>query len=100
MAARAARLWQHVAEQQRPEHAYKGVDSMFGHAYCISHVKEGETNEKGKSVHVDLARTFGFAKAHGYKGYFSMEFDSRGDPYACTKRLIEKPVRSPSSLSL
>src|SRR6266566_4696636 len=76
-----------------PEHAYKGVDSMFGHAYCISHVKEGETNEKGKSVHVDLARTFGFAKAHGYKGYFSMEFDSPGDPYAGTKELIEKTVR-------
>jgi len=76
-----------------PEHAYKGVDSMFGHAYCISHVKEGETDDKGKSVHVDLARTFGFAKAHGYKGYFSMEFDSPGDPYAGTKELIEKTVR-------
>jgi sugar phosphate isomerase/epimerase len=76
-----------------PEHAYKGVDSMFGHAYCISHVKEGETDDKGKSVHVDLARTFGFAKAHGYKGYFSMEFDSPGDPYAGTKELIDKTVR-------
>jgi sugar phosphate isomerase/epimerase len=76
-----------------PEHAYKGVDSMFGHAYCISHVKEGENDDKGKSVHVDLARTFGFVKAHGYKGYFSMEFDSPGDPYAGTKDLIEKTVR-------
>ena len=75
------------------ERAYKGVDSMFGHAYCISHVKEGETNEKDKSVHVDLARTFGFAKAHGYKGYFSMEFDSPGDPYSGTKELIDKTVR-------
>jgi len=76
-----------------PERAYKGVDSMFRHAYCISHVKAGETNEIGKSVQVDLARTFGFAKAHGYKGYFSMEFDSPGDPYAGTKELIDKTVR-------
>ena len=56
-------------------------------------MKEGETNEKDKSVHVDLARTFGFAKAHGYKGYFSMEFDSPGDPYSGTKELIDKTVR-------
>jgi sugar phosphate isomerase/epimerase len=76
-----------------PERAYRGVDSMFGHAYCISHVKAGETSEKGKSVHVDLARTFGFAKTHGYKGYFSMEFDSPGDPYSGTKDLIEKTIR-------
>ena len=41
----------------------------------------------------DLARTFGFAKAHGYKGYFSMEFDSPGDPYSGTKELIDKTVR-------
>ena len=76
-----------------PERAYKGVDAMFGHAYCISHVKDGETDEKGKSVKVDLARTFGFAKAHGYKGYFSMEFDRPGDPYSGTKDLIEKTIR-------
>ena len=76
-----------------PERAYNGVDSMFGHAYYISHVKAGETNETGKSVQVDLARTFGFAKTHGYKGYFSMEFDSPGDPYPGTKELIDKTVR-------
>jgi sugar phosphate isomerase/epimerase len=76
------------------EYAYKGVDGMFAHAYGISHVKEIEPDAQGKIAHVDLARTFGIAKKHGYKGYFSMEWDSPGDPYAGTAGLIEKTLQS------
>jgi sugar phosphate isomerase/epimerase len=76
------------------EHAYKGVDGMFAHAYGISHVKEIEAGEQGKIAHVDLAKTFGIAKQHGYKGYFSMEWDSSGDPYAGTAGLIEKTLKN------
>jgi sugar phosphate isomerase/epimerase len=76
------------------DYAYKGVDEMFAHAYGISHVKETEVGETGKIAHVDLARTFGIAKKHGYKGYFSMEWDSPGDPYAGTAGLIEKTLQN------
>jgi sugar phosphate isomerase/epimerase len=76
------------------DYAYKGVDEMFAHAYGISHVKETEMGEKGKIAHVDLPRTFGIAKKHGYKGYFSMEWDSPGDPYAGTAGLIEKTLQN------
>lgn len=76
------------------DYAYKGVDEMFAHAYGISHVKETEVGEKGKIAHVDLAKTFGIAKRHGYKGYFSMEWDSPGDPYAGTAGLIEKTLQN------
>ena len=82
-----------VAEHD-DEYAYKGIESMFGSAYNISHVKETEVGEKGKVAHVDLPRTFGIAKQHGYKGYFSMEWDSPGDPYAGTKGLIEKTLQN------
>ncbi len=76
------------------EYAYRGIEAMFGHAYNISHVKETEVGDgKDKVAHVDLARTFGIAKKHGYKGYFSMEWDSPGDPYAGTVGLIEKTVK-------
>jgi sugar phosphate isomerase/epimerase len=76
------------------EYAYRGIDAMFGHAYNISHVKETEVGDgKDKIAHVDLAKTFGIAKRHGYKGYFSMEWDSPGDPYAGTAGLIEKTLR-------
>ncbi len=76
------------------EYAYRGIEGMFGHAYSISHVKETEVGEKGKIAKVDLARTFGIAKRHGYKGYFSMEWDSPGDPYAGTAGLIENTLKN------
>jgi sugar phosphate isomerase/epimerase len=77
------------------EYAYKGIEGMFGQAYNISHVKETEVGDgKDKIAHVDLAKTFGIAKRHGYKGYFSMEWDSPGDPYAGTAGLIEKTLQN------
>ena len=76
-------------------YAYRGIEAMFGHAYNISHVKETEVGDgKDKVAHVDLPRTFGIAKEHGYKGYFSMEWDSPGDPYAGTAGLIEKTLKN------
>jgi sugar phosphate isomerase/epimerase len=73
--------------------AYRAIDTMFAHAYGICHVKGGEINAQGKPVQVDLARTFGILKKHGYKGYCSMEYDAPGGPYAATAELIEKSVR-------
>jgi sugar phosphate isomerase/epimerase len=72
-----------------PEYAYRGIDAMFAHAYCIAHVKSSETNDKGRTVRVDMAKTFGFMKQHGYKGYCSMEWDDAGDPYQGTAGLIK-----------
>lgn len=77
------------------DYAYKGIDAMFGKAYNISHVKEAEVGDgKDKIAHVDLPRTFAMAKRHEYKGYFSMEWDSPGDPYAGTLGLIEKTLKN------
>ena len=77
------------------EYAYRGIEAMFGHAYNISHVKETEVGDgKDRVAHVDLERTFRIAKRHGYRGYFSMEWDSPGDPYAGTIGLIEKTLKN------
>ena len=75
------------------DYAYRGIDAMFAHAYCISHVKSSETNSKGITVHVDMAKTFGIIKQHGYKGYCSMEFDDAGDPYRGTAALIDTTLQ-------
>jgi sugar phosphate isomerase/epimerase len=72
------------------DYAYRGIDAMFAHAYGICHVKDGEVNQQGKATRVDLARTFGILKRHGYKGYCSIEYDSPGDPYKVTAELVEK----------
>jgi sugar phosphate isomerase/epimerase len=75
------------------EHAYKGIDAMFGHAYNICHVKALEAGENGKEYRVEMAKTFGMLKANHYLGYCSMEFDSPGDPYRGTAELIEQTIR-------
>ena len=74
------------------DYAYRAIDAMFAHAYGICHVKDGEVNEQGKATRVDLARTFGILKRHGYKGYCSIEYDSPGEPYKPTADLIEKTI--------
>lgn len=80
--------------RQRGDEAYdySAVAAMFAHAYNISHVKDEEV-ANGKVLRVSLARTFDIAKKAGYRGYFSMEFESPGDPYAGTRRLIEQSLK-------
>jgi sugar phosphate isomerase/epimerase len=80
------------------KHAYDGINAMFAHAYCISHVKDSEADEHGKLVHVDMAKTFRFLNGHGYKGYCSMEWDRPGDPYKGTAGLIETTLQYLSQL--
>jgi sugar phosphate isomerase/epimerase len=75
------------------DYAYRGIDAMFGHAYCISHVKSSETNRQGITVHVDMPKTFGYLKQHAYKGYLSIEWDDAGDPYTGTAALIKTTVQ-------
>jgi sugar phosphate isomerase/epimerase len=72
---------------------YRAVAAMFQRACTISHVKEIETDD-GKLFRVDLAKTFAIAKEAGYKGYYSMEWDSDGDPYAGTKHLIAEALKA------
>jgi len=74
------------------EEAYRGLDQMFAHAYAISHVKDATTTPAKVVVTVDLARIFALAKKHNYKGIFSMEFESEGDPYAGTAKLIAATI--------
>jgi sugar phosphate isomerase/epimerase len=70
------------------EEAFKALDHLFARAYGISHAKDPITNPKGVVVPVDMKRIFAIAAKHNYKGYFSMEWDTEGDPYAGTEKLI------------
>jgi sugar phosphate isomerase/epimerase len=71
---------------------YAAVTAMFKRAYNISHLKDSEVDQ-GKVFRVDLARTFEIAKASGYKGYFSVEFEGEGDPVAGTQKLVADALK-------
>lgn len=72
---------------------YRAVTAMFKQAYNIAHVKEGEDGPGGKFIAVDVDKTFGIARAAGYRGYFSMEMDRKGDPYEGTHKLIDLSLK-------
>ena len=72
---------------------YDAVTAMFRRAYNISHMKDCEV-DRGKVYRVDPERTFAIAKAAGYKGYFSIEFEGEGDPYEGTQKLIDASLKS------
>ena len=71
----------------------RAMEAMFARAYGICHIKEGEPDEKGKPTHVDMAKTFGILKKHGYKGYCSIEYDSPGHPYKPTAEMVEETIK-------
>jgi sugar phosphate isomerase/epimerase len=72
---------------------YRALEAMFQHAYCICHVKDGETDDHNKLLSIDLKKAFDILKSSGYQGYCSMEFDATGEPYAPTARLIGQTVQ-------
>ena len=71
----------------------RALGTLFRLAYNISHVKDSEQDE-GKTYRVNVDQIFAIAKQAGYKGYFSMELESEGDPYEGTAKLIEASLRN------
>jgi sugar phosphate isomerase/epimerase len=66
---------------------------LFPLAFNISHVKDRES-DAGKMYRVNVDRIFEIAKSAQYRGYFSMEWDSTGDPYEGTRTLLEASLRN------
>jgi hypothetical protein len=43
---------------------------------------------------VDVERCFAIAKAAGYRGYYSMEWEGAGEPFGGTQKLIELTLKN------
>lgn len=76
-----------------PEFNLDAMVLMFRHAFCISHMKDSEEGDHGEIFKADVPGTFKIARASGYRGYFSMEMDRSGDPYAGTASLIDLSLK-------
>jgi sugar phosphate isomerase/epimerase len=72
----------------------RAMDAMFKHAYNISHMKDSEVGDKGKLYTVDVAKCFEIAKAAGYRGYFSMEWEGQGEPMGGVQKLIAESLKN------
>ena len=68
------------------------LKAMFARSYNISHVKDSEMD--GETLYrVNIQKCFEIAKASGYKGFFSMEWEGKGEPYGGTEKLIEMSLK-------
>ncbi|GAC1626707.1 MAG: hypothetical protein NVS9B13_23220 [Candidatus Acidiferrum sp.] len=75
------------------EFNYSAVTAMFKLAYNICHVKDSEVGEDGRVFQVDLEKTFAILKASNYRGFCSMEWEGKGEPYAGTRKLIDASIK-------
>jgi sugar phosphate isomerase/epimerase len=71
----------------------RAMEAMFKHAYNIAHMKDSEVGDNRKLYTVDVAKCFEIAKAAGYRGYFSMEWEGGGDPYEGVQKLIDLSLK-------
>lgn len=71
----------------------RALTKMFQHAFNMSHVKDTVVGDHGKVYKIDVARIFDIAKASGYRGYFSMEWEGGPeDPWQGTERLVKESL--------
>ncbi len=72
----------------------KAVAAMFQYAYNMCHVKDILHVKSGEDYRIDLPQLFAVARAHSYKGYFSMEYDTAaGDPSQGTENLVTQSLK-------
>ncbi len=71
----------------------RALRALFTRAYNIAHVKDSEVGDKDKLFTVDVTRCFQIAKASGYRGYYSMEWEGAGEPYAGTRTLLDLTLK-------
>ena len=71
----------------------RAVSAMFAHAFNMSHVKDKLVTSDGTVYKVDVGRMFAIARLKGYRGYFSMEFDTAaGDAVEGTRNLVKQSL--------
>lgn len=66
---------------------YEALDMIF-HNPILVHAKTYAFDDNGDHVPFDFARCVGIAKAHGYDGYYSIEFEGSGDQREGVKKTI------------
>ncbi len=76
------------------EYNRRAVSGMLRHAFNMCHVKDIVETDAGQRYAVDLKQMFELAKTSGYRGYFSMEFETKlGDPITGTRKLANQTLR-------
>ena len=68
----------------------KGLKEFFALAQTVCHASgwEARSEESGKGY--NFCEAVGIAKQSGFRGFYSIEFDGPGDPYAGIQKTIDE----------
>jgi len=75
---------------------YRGLEMVFPYASTVCHARfetPGGAEMNGKLVTFDLGRCVQISKAASFKGVYSAELASPGDPYAGTQKIIDELLK-------
>ncbi|HTS67464.1 MAG TPA: TIM barrel protein [Terriglobia bacterium] len=75
---------------------YRGLEMLFPYASTICHARyetPAGAEMNGKLVTFDFARCMKISQAAGFKGVYSAELASPGDPYAGTQKIIDELLK-------
>jgi len=71
-----------------PEIRYEGLEKIAKYAVIV-HAKTYEFNEFGEETTIDMKRCLDIFKKRGFDGYYSVEFEGKGDQREGVKKTIK-----------
>ncbi len=71
----------------------KGLKLLFRYARIVCHAKGLEFDASGKETKYDFPKAMQVAKAAGFKGIYSVEFEGPGDPYEGVQRTLDELLK-------
>ncbi|MGO8818192.1 MAG: sugar phosphate isomerase/epimerase family protein [Terriglobia bacterium] len=75
---------------------YRGLEMVFPYASTVCHARyetPAGAEMNGKLVTFDFARCVKISQTAGFKGVYSAELASPGDPYAGTQKIIDELIK-------
>lgn len=71
----------------------QGLKALFPYARILCHAKGLEFDADGNETKFDFKKCIEIAKEVGFKGYYSVEFEGSGEPYAGVQKVIDQLLR-------
>lgn len=68
---------------------YEALDKIFALNPILVHAKTYDFDEQGNHTQFDFGKCMDISKKHGFDGYYSVEFEGRGDQVGGIKSTIE-----------
>ena len=68
----------------------RGLRLLYPYARTVSHAKGLKFNAEGKETAFDFPDAIQAAKAAGYNGVFSIEYEGPGDPYVGVQHVVDE----------